>query len=74
MVLIVILTIDYSTLEKICSFVNEQLSKNKAIRVIFSRADTVKISEYREHLNYAMQKFEVCPSVKLRRIFLADTF
>ena len=52
-----------STLESICSFVNEQLSKNKAIRVIFSRADGVKINEYREHLNYAMQKFEVRLSV-----------
>lgn len=50
----------YSTLENICSFIQEQLSRNKAIRVIFSRADSVKISEYREHLNYAMQKFEVC--------------
>jgi hypothetical protein len=63
----------YSTLENICSFVNEQLSKKKAIRVIFSRADSAKITEYREHLNYAMQKFEVRPSVKLSRIFLADT-
>ena len=59
----------YSTLEMICSFVNQQLTKSKAIRVIFSRADTVKISEYREHLNYAMQKFEVRPSVKLTRTF-----
>ena len=53
----------YSTLENICSFVNEQLSKSKAMRVIFSRADGVKINEYREHLNYAMQKFEVRLSV-----------
>jgi hypothetical protein len=47
------------TLENICSFVNEQLSKSKAIRVIFNRAEGVKINEYREHLNYAMQKFEL---------------
>ena len=33
------------------------------MRVIFSRADGVKINEYREHLNYAMQKFEVRLSV-----------
>ena len=72
MVLNLLLTIDYSTLDNIWSFVKEQLSKSKAIRVIFSRADGVKINEYREHLNYAMQKFEVRPSVKLSRIFLAD--
>ena len=53
----------FSTLENICSFVNEQVTKSKAKRFIFSRADSVKINEYREHLNYAMQKFEVRPSV-----------
>jgi hypothetical protein len=64
---IFILTIDNSTLESICSFVNEPLTKSKAIRVIFSRADGVKINEYRENLNYAMQKFEVRPSFKLSK-------
>jgi hypothetical protein len=63
-----------STFKHICSFVDEQLSKRKVFRVIFSRADGVKINEYREHLNDAMQKFEVRPSVKLSRIFLADTY
>ena len=58
---------NYSTLESICSFVNERLSKSKAMRVIFSRAEGVKINEYREHLNYAMQKFEVRPSVKFEK-------
>jgi hypothetical protein len=62
----------HRTLENICSFVDEQLSKRKVFRVIFSRADGVKIKKYREHLNYAMQKFEVRPSVK-SRIFLVDT-
>jgi hypothetical protein len=64
----------HSTLQNICSFLDEQLSKGKAIRrVMFSRSNGVKINEYREHLNSVMQKFEVCPSVKLSKIFLADT-
>jgi hypothetical protein len=50
----------HSILESICVFIQEQLSRNKAIRIIYSRADGVKISEHREHLNYIMQKFEVC--------------
>ena len=73
MILNFLLIIDYSTFENICSFINEQLSRNKAIRVMFSRAECAKINEYRECLNYAMQKFEVCLSIELSRIFLADT-
>ena len=53
----------YSTLEDICSLINEQLSKSKATRVICSGADGVKFNEYRKRLNYAMQKFEVRSSV-----------
>jgi hypothetical protein len=53
----------HSTLENICSFVKERLSKSKAIPVMFNRADGVKINEYRERLIYAKQKFEVRPSV-----------
>ena len=48
-----------STLDHICSFVREKLARSKAMRVIYSRADVGKIAEYRENLNYAMQKFEV---------------
>jgi hypothetical protein len=48
-----------STLEEICLFVEEKLSRHKVIRVIFSKADVGKITEYREILNVAMQKFEV---------------
>jgi len=58
------------TLENICSFVNEQLSKSKAIRVIFSRADGVKINEYREHLNYAMQKFELQSHMNINDVLI----
>lgn len=32
------------------------------MRVIFSKADSVKINQYRDELNYAMQKFEVSDS------------
>ena len=49
----------HSTLKSICSFVQGQLSRSKVIRVIFGKADSVKINEYREGLHYAMQKFEV---------------
>ena len=54
-----LLTIDYSTLGSICSFVSERLSRN--------RTERIKINEYREHLNYATQKFEVCLSVKFEQ-------
>ncbi|KAF8800779.1 hypothetical protein BYT27DRAFT_7262615 [Phlegmacium glaucopus] len=47
------------TLQSIASFAEDQLSRNMAIRVIFSRADAGKINEYREQLNYAIQKFEL---------------
>lgn len=40
------------------------------IRVVFSRADGVKINEYREHLNYAMQKFEVRYPLNLPKDFV----
>jgi hypothetical protein len=56
----------HSTLENICSFVDEQLSKKKVLRVLLSRAEDVKIAKYREHLNYAMQKFEVRPSASVK--------
>ena len=48
-----------SILDRICSFVREKLGRNKAMRVIYSKADVGKIAEYRENLNSAMQKFEV---------------
>ncbi|KAF8809986.1 hypothetical protein BYT27DRAFT_7241063 [Phlegmacium glaucopus] len=47
------------TLNNIASFVQDQLSRNMAIRVIFSRADTGKINEYREQLDYSIQKFQL---------------
>ena len=68
------LTIDTSALENIYSFVDQQSSKSKAIRVIFRRADAVKIDEYREHLDYVMQKFEVRPSVKSSKDMLSQHF
>ncbi|KAF8816232.1 hypothetical protein BYT27DRAFT_7238066 [Phlegmacium glaucopus] len=58
------------TLESIATFVGEQLSRNRAIRVIFSRADTIKINEYREHLNYAMQKFELQSHMNINDILM----
>jgi len=58
------------TLESICSFVTEQLSRNKMIRVVFSRADGIKINEYREHLNYAMQKFELQSHININDVLL----
>ena len=55
-----LLTIDRnSILDRISSFVQENLARNKAMRVIYSRADVGKIAEFRENLNSAMQKFEV---------------
>ena len=55
-----LLNIDqYRILDSICSFVEKTLAKSKAMRVIYSRADIGKISEYHESLNTAMQKFEV---------------
>ena len=43
------------------------------IRVVFNKADAIKIGEYREHLNYALQKFEVRAHVKFEpRLFLSD--
>ena len=54
-------------LESIRSFLDEQLSKNKVVCFMFSRPD-VKINEYREHLEFAKQRFEVRPSsVKLSK-------
>ena len=63
----------YSTLENIGLFITGELLKSKGIRAMFSRPDVVKVNEYREHLNYVMQKFEVRPSVMLIRISLANT-
>ena len=64
----------YSTLDNICSFVNEQLSKSKAIRFINRRTDGVKINKYRERLNYALREFdEVCPS-ELSKDMLSQYF
>ena len=59
MILCFLLIIDYSILENICSFINEQLSNSKVIRVISSRNDGLKINEYREQLHYAMDRFKV---------------
>jgi hypothetical protein len=49
------------TLQNIHSFVQDHISRNKAIRVIFTKADAVKIGEYREHLDYALKKFQLQP-------------
>lgn len=49
------------TLESIYEFVEEQVRRNKAVRVLYSMADAGKIQEYRERLNAAMSQFEVSP-------------
>ena len=53
-------------LNHICVFIRGKLARNKAMRVIYSRADGGKIAEYRENLNAALQKFEVRTQIKLQ--------
>ncbi|KAF8816226.1 hypothetical protein BYT27DRAFT_7333566 [Phlegmacium glaucopus] len=58
------------TLENICSFVEERLSKKRTIRMIFSRADDAKVTEYRELLNYAVQKFELQSHMNINDVLI----
>jgi len=48
-----------ATLENILVFVEAQIERNRAVRVIWSIADGQKIKEYREKLNQAMNQFGV---------------
>ncbi|KAF4612260.1 hypothetical protein D9613_004581 [Agrocybe pediades] len=46
------------TVEEILSFVIEQVHKNRAIRLMNSKADVGKVKEYRERLQAAVEKFQ----------------
>jgi len=56
------------TLKNICSFVEDHISKNKAMRIMHGRAR--KINDYLEHLNYAMQKFELQSQMNINDVLL----
>jgi len=49
----------HSTLGDILIFVEAQVDRSRAVRVIYSIADVAKIREYRERLNHAMHQFGV---------------
>ena len=57
--LLIFLDKKYRTLESILGFVEEQVGRKKAVRVLYSMADAGKIQEYRERLAAGMNKFEV---------------
>jgi len=63
----------YSTLGEVLKFVEAQLDRSRAVRVIYSIADVAKIREYRERLNHAMHQFGVCTaSGRLAQLMKAD--
>ncbi|KAF9555588.1 hypothetical protein CPC08DRAFT_124297 [Agrocybe pediades] len=47
------------TLTEILKFVQDQVHKNRAIRLINSKADVGKVKEYRERLQAALEKFQI---------------
>ncbi|KAF8167127.1 hypothetical protein B0H34DRAFT_680351 [Crassisporium funariophilum] len=58
------------TLDAISDFVRHQLHRNRAIRVIFSKADVAKTQEYRERLQQAMTKFELQSHITINEVLL----
>ncbi|KAF9553382.1 hypothetical protein CPC08DRAFT_713798 [Agrocybe pediades] len=53
------------TVEEILSFVVEQVHKNRAIRLMNSKADVGKVKEYRERLQAAVEKFQISSHLNL---------
>ncbi|KAF8800312.1 hypothetical protein BYT27DRAFT_7342475 [Phlegmacium glaucopus] len=58
------------TFENIYSFFEDHMSRNKLIRVMFSRADSGKINEYRESLNCTMQKFKLQSYTNIQEVIM----
>ncbi|KDR86116.1 hypothetical protein GALMADRAFT_235354 [Galerina marginata CBS 339.88] len=56
------------TLEDIKVFVEEKVARNRAVRVIYSIADSMKIKEYGERLNAAISKFEVSSHLNINDV------
>ncbi|KAF9553379.1 hypothetical protein CPC08DRAFT_713796 [Agrocybe pediades] len=53
------------TLTEILHFVEQQVHKNRAIRLINSKVDVGKVKEYRERLQAAVEKFQISSHLNL---------